>query len=578
MLVTGNEFPGVGEPLTTWLARHAGDEGPAFTYLDFDAHRNGIEWTITWARLDRRARAVAARLVQVSQPGTRVALVCPQNLDYVVGFLGTLYAGMIAVPLFAPEISAHGERLVGALADCDPEVWLTCSSALPAVRELLDGQPVPHPKQVIAVDTVPDELADECRPPRLSREQPAYLQYTSGSTRRPAGAVITHGAVLANCVQAVEGFDLNSDSEFVGWLPFFHDMGLVAQVCVPVLLGCESTFTTPFAFIRRPTRWLRMLSNRRRVLTAAPNFAFDYAVSRLTEQDADLDLSGVHVAINGSEPVRAATIERFLSATTPLGFAESAMRPSYGLAEATVFVSTTPADRPIRMVTLDRARLGDGRAMSVADDDDRGVALVSAGVPVGQLLRIVDGTGHQLPADHVGEIWLHGSNIAEGYWRQPDRSAQSFDGRLANAVDEPADGWLRTGDLGVLHDGELFVTGRLKDLIIVDGRNHYPQDIEATVEEAHQAIRRGHVAVFTVERAGQEALIVVAEHGQQVPESQREPDEVARAVRVAVSRHHDLGVHDFVLSPPGAVLRTSSGKVARSANRREYLKSVGHES
>jgi fatty acid CoA ligase FadD32 len=576
MHVPGTEFPSGFEPITASLAHHAEHDGPAFTFADFGADRYGVEWTIGWSELDQRARAVAARLAQVTEPGARIALVCPQNLDYVVGFFGALYAGMIAVPLYAPEVSAHGERLVGALADCDPEVWLTSSSAMAGIRELQEGQPIPRPKQVIAVDAVAPELADEYRPVRISPEQPAYLQYTSGSTRAPAGAVITHRAVVANVGQAAAAYGADGTTTCVGWLPFFHDMGLIQLICLPVVLRCHSVFTTPFAFVRRPIRWLRMLGAHPNVLTAAPNFAFDLVASRLTEKDsAGIDLAGVSVAINGSEPVQASTIDRFLTATRPLGFPATAMRPSYGLAEATVFVSTTPGGVPAMTVTLDRDQLGAGTAVVVPPDDDRAVGLVSAGKPVGQSLRIVDGeTGRMLPDGSVGEIWLHGPNVADGYWRQPERSAQCFGACIGNAgVGTPKDGWLRTGDLGVLHGGELFITGRLKDLIIVDGRNHYPQDVEATVEEAHRAIRRGHVAVFTVDRDGVEQLVVIAEHGQQVQPEHRAPDEVASAVRAAVSRHHDLGLLDFVLLTPGSVLRTSSGKVARSANRSWYLRS-----
>jgi fatty acid CoA ligase FadD32 len=351
-------------------------------------------------------------------------------------------------------------------------------------------------------------------------------------------------------------------------------MGLVQLVCVPVTFRCHSVFTTPFAFIRRPIRWLRMLSGVHNALTAGPNFAFDLVASRLTETDGvGIDLGGVSVAINGSEPVRESTIDGFLAVTGPLGFPVTAMRPSYGLAEATVFVSATPAGSPALVATLDRDRLGAGTAVPVDATDDRALRLVSSGRVVGQLLRIVDPErGRVLPDGSVGEIWLHGPNIADGYWRQPERTAQFFDGRPIDADEDiPGGGWLRTGDLGVLYAGELFVTGRLKDLIIVDGRNHYPQDVEATVEEAHRAIRRGHVAVFTVERGGREELVVVAEHGQHVRPEDRDPGEVARAVRVAISRHHDLGLLDFVLLSPGGVLRTSSGKVARSANRRGYL-------
>jgi fatty acid CoA ligase FadD32 len=571
MLLTGNHQEKPFEPLTGALHRHARLDGPAFTFVDYGDRRDGVERTISWAELDARARAVAARVAQVTGPGERVALVCPQNLDFVAGFLGALYAGTIAVPLSAPELNSFGDRLVGVLADCEPEVWLTSSAALPAVRELLEGQPVPRPKQVIAVDTVASDLAADFTDVPVTADQPAYLQYTSGSTRRPAGAVITHGATVANVRQAEVAFPADASYTSVGWLPFFHDMGLMQQICMPVVLGCRSVFTTPFAFVRRPLRWLTLLGGYPNTFTAGPNFAYELVASRLSTQEVpDLDLSGVRTAVNGSEPVRARTIERFIEVTRPYGFPPEAFRPSYGLAEATVFVSTTRAGHAPTVATLDRGRLGDGHAAAVPAEDHRALRIVAAGKAAGQQLRIVDPEHHtSCPDGRVGEIWLRGPNIATGYWRQPERSAATFDGHLAD--DPPSTGWLRTGDLGVIHDGELFVTGRLKDLIIVDGRNHYPQDVEATVEEAHPAVRRGHVAVFTVDNDDREELVVVAEHRQQVPPEGRNPGEIGNAVRAAVSRHHDLRLADFVLLPPGGVLRTSSGKIARSANRDNYL-------
>ncbi|GAA1939602.1 fatty acyl-AMP ligase [Amycolatopsis minnesotensis] len=558
-------------PLTSSLASRWDSDRPAFTFVDYGERREGVSTTLSWAELDLRARALAARLGGLTTPGERVAVLCPQNLDYIVAFYGALYAGVIAVPLFAPEVSAHGERLVGALADSDPEVWLTSDSAVADIRGLLDAHPVPRPKHLVAVDTVDPALAANYSSVELTPDQPAYLQYTSGSTRKPAGAVITHRALAANVRQIVEAYGTGEDSTCAGWLPFFHDMGLLQLVCLPVHVGCHSVFTTPYAFTRKPLRWLHLMSGRKDVITAAPNFAFSYTAAKLAAggDAGGIDLSGVRAAINGSEPVRAETIDGFLAAAGPLGFRAEAHRPSYGLAEATVFVSTT-APRPPRVAVLDRVELGAGRAIVVEAGHDRALSLVSAGLPVGQQLRVVDpATGTPLPDGSVGEIWLHGPNIATGYWRQATRSAESFDGTLTEG--EPRSGWLRTGDLGVWHDGEVYLTGRLKDLIIIDGKNHYPQDIEATAQDAHPALRRDRLAVFSVTHDGREAPVVVAEYSNHVADADRNTEEIERAVRAAVAKHHDLRLHEFVLVPPGTVLRTSSGKIARSATRSHYL-------
>nr|WP_042179966.1 fatty acyl-AMP ligase [Kibdelosporangium sp. MJ126-NF4]CEL14127.1 Long-chain fatty-acid-AMP ligase, Mycobacterial subgroup FadD32 [Kibdelosporangium sp. MJ126-NF4]CTQ88494.1 Long-chain fatty-acid-AMP ligase, Mycobacterial subgroup FadD32 [Kibdelosporangium sp. MJ126-NF4] len=569
MVVRDTDFRDGFEPLTASLARLAGSDETAFTFIDYSENRDGTEESITWSELDRRARALAVRLAETTNPGERVAILCPQNLDYVVSFYGALYAGVISVPLFAPEVASHGERLVGALADSDPEVWLTSSSALDAIRELRDKHPVPRPKRLLAVDTVDSSLADGFEPVALEAEQPAYLQYTSGSTRRPAGAVITHEAVVVNVRQVIAAFGVDESWTSVGWLPFFHDMGLISLICLPIGAGCRAVFTTPFAFTRRPTRWLKLIGSYPNVINAAPNFAFEYAVAKLTDKDKEgLDLSGVRAIINGSEPVRANTIDNFQKVAGPLGFAAHAHRPGYGLAEATVFVSTTPRVAPL-VVTIDRDKLGNGEAVDVQPDDDRALSLVSAGHALGQQVRIVSDNKVQ-PDSHVGEIWVNGRNVATGYWRQPERSAETFDGRLTDGT-EPAAGWLRTGDLGVIHHGELFITGRLKDLIIIDGKNHYPQDIEATVHEAHPAIRRDRLAVFSIERDGKEGPVVVADHNRDLELSDEDRAEIARTVRAAVARHHDLRLFDFVLVPPGTVLRTSSGKIARAATKKLYL-------
>ncbi len=562
-----NAFSNEFEPVTESLARRARENRPAFTFLDYSDRPDGVGHTMTWSELDSRARAVAARLTEVSAPGERVALLCPQNLDYVVGFFGALYAGMIAVPLFPPQVSSHASRLVGALADCDPEVWLTSRSAVAGIRDLLDTQPVPRPKQLLAVDTL-GEAGFE--PVAVDGGQAAYLQYTSGSTRDPAGAVITYDALGANVRQARAAFDADAGCTCAGWLPLFHDMGLVNLIALPVVVGCRSVFTSPFAFVRRPARWLRMIAGYPQVITAAPNFAFDYAVADLSEKDrSELDLGDVKAIINGSEPIRADTVERFHAVAGPMGLRVDAHRPSYGLAEATVFVSTTQAGDPPRAVAFDRTRLGPGETAVLVDDDaDLAARLVSVGQSVGQDLRIVVDR-REVPDGVVGEIWVHGLNVADGYWRQPGRSAETFDGRLTGDV--PAAGWLRTGDLGVIHAGDLFVTGRLKDLIIVDGTNHYPQDIEASVQEAHPAIRRDRVAVFGVEQDGQEGPVVVAEHASHITMHDDLAVEIGRLVRAAVSRRHDLRLLDFVLVPPGTVARTSSGKIARSATRLRYL-------
>jgi fatty acid CoA ligase FadD32 len=567
-------------PLTSYLFDREESDAPAFTYLDFSGGREAVEHTVTWAELASKVRATAAELARLTTPGQRVAILAPQDLTYVVAFLGALHAGTIAVPLFAPEVSQHGERLVGALTDSAPEIWLTSTGSLGAVRELADASPVPMPKQIVAVDTLPESTV-ALQPMELAMDAPAYLQYTSGSTRAPAGAIITHRAVVTNSWQAADGFGVDDAWTCAGWIPFFHDMGLIQMLCIPVLTGARSVFMTPFNFIMRPLRWLRQMSDYPSIYAAAPNFAFEYAARKIKKADrVGLDLSGVRTIINGSEPVRASTIAAFQEAFGEHGFALTSHRPSYGLAEATVFVTCTDHNGPV-VTAFDRAALSADKGVAVPPGTEGALELVAAGNTTTQLVRIVDpATGVLRADDEVGEIWAHGPNIADGYWRQPERSEETFGGRLADApAGLPARGWLRTGDLGLFHDGLLYITGRIKDLIIIDGKNHYPQDIEVTVQDAHPAVKQDRVAAFAVTSAqGTEGVAVVAEYDRKAVPGEVDTDEVAKAVQRAVAAHHDVKLRGFQLVGPGGVQRTSSGKIARAATKERFWPVAGERS
>ncbi|MCW2952564.1 MAG: acyl-CoA synthetase [Conexibacter sp.] len=557
--------------VTSLVARSTLDE-PAFTFVDYSADRAGVPQTLTWSELYLRVAAVAARIREVADTSARVAVLCPQDLSYPVAFFGALASGAIAVPLFAPEVSSHADRLTGALADCEATVWLTAEATRASLDQLLDDPRVPRPADVIAVDGIDLDAARAFRLPEIDLAAPAYLQYTSGSTGAPAGAVITHEAVATNVRQLAAALDLGEHSTFVGWIPFFHDMGLVLLAGLPVGLGARSVFSTPFDFIRRPLGWLEMLAAHPHVMTAAPNFAFDYAVDRVRAEDrARLDLSGVRVAINGSEPVRPRTVERFREAFGPHGFAPNAHRPSYGLAEATVFVSATDAAGPT-IARFTRSELTAGRAVTARDDVDA-IALVSAGKPAGQHVCIADPADRTaLPDGEVGEVWVHGPNVATSYWGQPARSEEVFNGRLVGGEDgAPVAGWLRTGDLGVSCEGELYITGRLKDLIIIDGKNHYPQDIEQTVQEAHPAVQAGRVAALGIPTDAGEAIVVVMERARGAGAADVSALEIKLAVRRAVAAAHDLKLRDVQILKGEKLLRTSSGKIARAANRARYL-------
>ncbi|MGC0406158.1 long chain fatty acid CoA FadD26 [Streptomyces sp. SAI-126] len=533
-------------------------ERRAFTFVDHPApHSRGVHRTLTWRRLDLRVRAVAARLAEEAEPGARVAVLCPQGLEYVTGFLGALAAGMVAVPMYPPGLPGHGDRLAAVLADARPAVVVTASQVSSEVRHLCTDTAT----RIVAVDQVPDAAARELPPPD---GEIAYLQYTSGSTRTPTGVEIGHTNVVANARQALGAYGADvTQVTCVGWLPLYHDMGLVLSVAAPVVRGLLSVLMDPVAFLHEPARWLRLLSAHPRALSAAPNFAYDYCASAVTEaQKADLRLDGVVALINGSEPVRPTTADRFQAAFAGQGLVAGTHCPSYGLAEATVFVSAARPEEPVRRFSLDRDALAEGKALPARPDDPRAVLLAGCGTPVGQEVHVVDPvSGARLSEGEVGEIQVRGPNVGRGYWNRDEQTRRVFG----------TDGRLRTGDLGTVLEGQLIVTGRLKDLIVVDGRNHYPQDLEATVQDAHPAVRRDRLAAFGVADGSGERVVVVAEHARTTSLAEIDVPALVRAVRAAVSGRHGVRLADVLLVPPGTVPRTSSGKVSRALTRQRYL-------
>jgi fatty-acyl-CoA synthase len=556
----------------------------AYRYLDFTGPGDGHAIDLTWAELGVRLRAVAAHVQRVAARGDRVAVLAPQGLEFVVGFFAAIKAGTIAVPLFPPELPGHTERLKTVLRDAQPTVVLTTAAALDVVRAFLAKMTGIRIPEVIVIDEVPDSAEEAFAPIEIDADDVSYLQYTGGTTRRPVGAEITHRAAGVNLLQMIVTIDLRDrNTHGVSWLPLYHDMGL-SMIGFPAVYGGHSTLMSPTAFIRRPQRWIQALaaeSRDARVVTAAPNFAYEWTAQRgIPGQGKDIDLTNV-VMIIGSEPVSVDAIRTFNEAFAPYGLEPAAIKPSYGIAEATLFVSTTEPASVARVTYLDREQLADGRAVSLAADAPNAVAQVSCGqIARSQWAVIVDpGSGDERADGHVGEIWLQGENIGRGYWGRPAETRKTFGARLTAA---PGSGshaqgsvagrpWLRTGDLGFYLDGELYVTGRLADMVVVDGRSHYPQDIEATVAAASPMVRRGYVAAFVVPAAGGvgEGLAIVAERA--AGTSRSDPQPALDAIREAVSLRHGLTVSDVRLMPAGTIPRTTSGKLARWACREQYL-------
>jgi fatty acid CoA ligase FadD32 len=596
-------------PENTDLVRHVerwaavrGDQ-LAYRFLDFSTERDGVARDISWAEFGARNRAVGARLQQVTQPGDRVAILCPQNLDYLVSFFGVLYAGRIAVPLFDPSEPGHVGRLHAVLDDCTPSAILTTSDSAEGVRKFFRSRPAKERPRVVAVDAVPADVGSTWQRVPAQHHTIAYLQYTSGSTRTPTGVQITHLNLPTNVVQVIHALEGQEGDRGVTWLPFFHDMGLVT-IMLSSVIGYQNTFMTPAAFVRRPIRWIRELARKDDdtggAISAAPNFAFEHAALRGLPKEGDppLDLSNVKAILNGSEPVSASSIRKFNEAFGPYGFQEKAIKPSYGLAEATLFVSTTPmADLP-KIVHVEREALNNKRFVEVAADAPNGVAQASAGkIGVDQWTTIVDvETASELLDGQIGEVWLHGKNMGAGYWNREDESTETFKNILksrttpSHAEGAPDDGlWVRTGDYGTYHDGDLYITGRVKDLVIIDGRNHYPQDLEYSAQESSRALRVGYVAAFSVPlnqlpaevfdnpHAGlkydpddtSEQLVIVSERATGTHKLDHQP--IADEIRTAIAVRHGVTVRDVLLVQSGSIPRTSSGKIGRRACRTAYL-------
>jgi long chain fatty acid CoA FadD26 len=566
-------MPEIDDSITSILAlraRQQPDES-AYTFIDYEADPAGLAETLTWSELHQRAQVVAATLLKHGAPGDRAVILAPQSMEYVVGLYGAILAGFIAAPLTVPMFGQHDERIVGALKDCLPTVVLTTSTAAASVADYIRGAPTPRPPRVIEVDTL-DFYSPVTGPP-LPAAVPtkmAYLQYTSGSTRQPAGVAVTHHNVIANLDHALTDFweaygkTPPPDMTAVSWLPLYHDMGLLVGIFIPLVAGRPSVLMSPVAFLQKPARWIQQLASHPSAFTAAPNFAYELAAGRCTDEDlAGLDLSGVKVMINGAERVLGSTVRRFAERFAPFGLSPAAMRPSYGLAEATVYVVSSPGGQPPTMLQFDIEKLAAGHAERCADG---GTAMVGVGAPrsTGQV-RIVDPeTFTEKPADELGEIWLHGEHVTPGYWHNPELTARVYGGQLVTPSEgTPAGPWLRTGDLGLIFEGELFIIGRIKDLLIIDGRNIYPDDIEATVID----ITRGRVAAVSVPDDSGEKLVVLAEL--RTYDKAALP-ELKSQVTAMVSRTHAVRVAEVVLLESGSLPITTSGKVRRSASLDRY--------
>ena len=553
----------------------------AFTFL---VDGENEELNITYAELDRKARALGAWLLSEGMAGKRVLLLYPSGLDFIAAFMGCLYGGAIAVPAYPPRKNRSVERIEAIAADAEASVALTTRD----VVDRFDALRATAPSLEHLVWKVDSELdvswADRWERPDIDGSTLAFLQYTSGSTGTPKGVMLSHENLLHNSLRIMQAFEITRSQSGVFWLPSFHDMGLIGGILVPLYGGKFNVLMSPVAFLQKPLRWLQAISKYRATISGGPNFAYELCVRKTTpEQRATLDLSSWTLAFNGAEPVRAETIDAFCEAFAPCGFRREAFYPCYGLAESTLMVTGGMKFEPPVVRSFDAASIETGAAVVRPANAPAVRRLVGSGRELdGQDVLIVDPQSCEaLPPGRVGEIWVSGPSVAQGYWNRGDASAATFGAMLAQSdqtsPDQAVTTWqpnpgpyLRTGDLGFFDNGELFVAGRLKDLIIIRGRNHYPQDIEHAVEEASTLVRAGSIAAFAVDVDGRERVAVVAE----VERGKREPAEVAaafEAIRKRLATEHELAVEAIVLVRPNSVPKTSSGKIQRHACKRQFL-------
>src|SRR5690606_32639495 len=556
--------------LVDLLFHHAAEhpDRTAYRFL-VSGDSDGEVRTVSYARLADRTRAVAARLQERGLTGSRAMLLYPPGLEFISAYLGCLAAGVVAVPGVPPRGRTANHRALTRMkrlmADAGATVVLGDREVVTVLDTLAEHLPGPAGVTRIATEDIPDALAADWREPGLGPDTVAFLQYTSGSTAAPRGVMVTHGNLLDNERVITERLGHTPDvlaahdSElFVSWLPVYHDMGLIGPVLNTVYTGGTSTLFSPLDFLQQPRRWLDAVSRHRPHTSGAPNFAYELALKHAPPAfPDDLDLSGWRVAFNGAEPVRAATLRRFADTFAPAGFRPEALTPCYGLAEATLMGTSGRAGPPPPLPPADAG----GPHAGAAD-----AAAVGTGRPgPGVTVVVADpDTLDELPDGEVGEIRVGGPSVARGYWRNALATRETF-----RAGVNGRDGrFLRPGDPGALRDGELFVTGRLKDLIVVDGRNHYPQDLELTAETAHPALRPGCTAAFAVDAdADGERAVLVAETS---PETAGEAEKITDVVRGALGDAHGLAVHDVVLVRPGTTPKTSSGKIQRHACRTAY--------
>jgi acyl-CoA synthetase (AMP-forming)/AMP-acid ligase II len=554
--------------LVALLAERAKSQ-PADRAYVFLSDRGEEEAAITFGALHEAARALAGRLAAVTQPGDRALLVFPPGLEFLVAFFGCLMARVIAVPMMMPRRNSARDSSAAILANCEPAIALTNSAF--ALRADLQARFQREGLRWLAVDLAAAPPAPADLPPPASQDI-AFLQYTSGSTSDPKGVAVSHANLLANSEMIRLSLGNTRQSTYVNWVPLYHDMGLILNVLQSLYVGALCVLMAPNAFMQRPLNWLRAISTYRAEVACSPNFGFDLCVARYrADQMQGIDLSSWKVALNGAEPVRAATIEQFIETFRRYGFDPRATFPAYGMAEATLLISGGNRGAGYLTRNVSRAALQAHRLAAPAGEDDAQVLVGCGRALAGERIAIVDPESRRrLDAGEAGEIWVSGPNVARAYWRNGEATESSLHAHIEGDGDRTS--WLRTGDLGLLDEaGELFITGRIKDLIIIRGINHYPQDIENTVQSLHPALRQNCGAAFSApDEAGEEVLVVVQEI-ERTERNRIDQEELKGLIREGLADQHEVSARHIALIRPGSLPKTTSGKIQRRLARALWL-------
>ncbi|QMT61114.1 fatty acyl-AMP ligase [Legionella sp. PC997] len=530
-----------------------------------------LEEPMTFGELDERARAIAAHLQQHgAKPGDRILLLFSPGLPLIQAFFGCLYAGCIAVPIYPPAQAKLVDKAHRIIQNAQPVFVIMTADHLVKFASI-DQKGTPHLDKVpcLAIDNIESPLSPFWQPPLIREHDIAFLQYTSGSTMHPKGVMVTHRNLLDNIHKIYTAFQLNTETISFSWLPPHHDMGLIGYILTPIYAAVPAYLMSPFSFLQNPLSWLQNISKYRATISGSPNFAYDYCVKRIKEEKKQgLDLSCWQIASNGAEPIRKETLEHFYHAFKDYGFHKEAFFPCYGLAEATLLVTGATPGTPYRALALCKKQYQDHRVHFAPKESSQSHSLISCGRFM-QTVKIVDPDTRTLcNNDQIGEIWVHSASVAQGYWQQDEETQHTFHGEIVN--DPTNQLYLRTGDLGFVHEGELYVTGRIKDLIILYGKNHYPQDIEYTLLHSQVDVFLGKCAAFVIQREHEYELTVMCEVKNRCMSSE-EHDDLFNTIFELIYQTHQLEIHNIILIPLKAMPHTTSGKVRRNFCRKHLL-------